>query len=109
MPARHEILGGKVHLYKRDGRFWQCAASVGGQQYRATTKKEEISQAEDVAEDWYLELRGKFKRGEVGQLVKADKGKTFAEAAEQFIREFLIITEGQSNERYVEGHERRVR
>ncbi len=109
MAARHEILGGKVHLYKRDGRFWQCSASVGGQQYRATTKKEEISQAEDVAEDWYLELRGKFKRGEVGQLVKANNEKTFAEAAEQFIREFPVITDGQRNEQYVAGHERRIR
>ena len=109
MAARHEILGGKVHLYKRDGRFWQCAASVGGQQYRATTKKEEISQAEDVAEDWYLELRGKFKRGELGELVKANNEKTFAEAAEQFIREFPVITDGQRNEQYVAGHERRIR
>ncbi len=109
MAARHEILGGKVHLYKRDGRFWQCAASVGGQQYRATTKKEEISQAEDVAEDWYLELRGKFKRGELGELVKANHEKTFAEAAEQFLREYPIITDGQRNEKYVEGHERRLR
>ena len=71
MTARHEILGGKVTLYKRDGRFWQCAASVGGKQYRATTKKEELSQAEDAAEDWYLELRGKFKRGDLEAGFKA--------------------------------------
>ena len=109
MPARHEILGGKVHLYKRVGPFWQCAATVGGKQYRATTKREEISQAEDVAEDWFLELRGKFKRGELGELVKVDRGKTFAEAAEQFLREYPVITEGQRNQRYVEGHERRIR
>ena len=75
----------------------------------ATTKREELSQAEDVAEDWYLELRGKFKRGEVGQLVEADRGNTFAEAAEQFLREFPVITEGQRNKQYVEGQERRLR
>jgi hypothetical protein len=62
-----------------------------------------------VAEDWYLELRGKFKRGEVGQLVEADRGNTFAEAAEQFLREFPVITEGQRNKQYVEGQERRLR
>jgi integrase len=109
MSARHEILGGKVTLYKRDGRFWQCAASVGGKQYRATTKKEELSQAEDAAEDWYLELRGKFKRGEVGKLEEVNAEKTFTDAAEQFIREFPIMTEGQRSEQYVAGHERRIR
>jgi len=109
MTARHEILGGKVTLYKRDGRFWQCAASVGGKQYRATTKKEELPQAEDAAEDWYLELRGKFKRGDLGKLEEANSEKTFAVAAEQFIREFPIITEGQRNEQYVDGHIRRIR
>lgn len=109
MTARHEILGGKVTLYKRDGRFWQCAASVGGKQFRATTKKEELPQAEDAAEDWYLELRGKFKRGDLGKLEEANGEKKFAEAAEQFIREFPIITEGQRNEQYVDGHIRRIR
>src|SRR5215471_3737578 len=109
MPARHEILGGKVHLYKRDGRFWQCSASVGGCQYRETTKKEELSQAEDFAEDWYLELRGKFRRGDLGQLVKVNGEKTFKDAAEQFSREYPVITEGQRNAVYVDGHERRLR
>jgi integrase len=109
MSARHQILGGKVQLYKRDGRFWQCSASVGGQQYRATTKKEELSQAEDAAEDWYLELRGKFKCGDLGKLVKANAEKTFQEAAEQFLREYPVMTEGQRNAKYVEGHERRLR
>jgi integrase len=107
--ARHEILGGKVQLYRRDGSVWQCSASMAGKQYRATTKKEELSQAEDAAEDWYLELRGKFKRGEVGKLEEVNGEKTFADAAEQFIREFPIMTEGQRNGQYVEGHERRLR
>ena len=110
MAVRHEILGGKVHVYRRDGgRFWQCSASVGGVQHRATTKKEELPQAEDAAEDWYLELRGKFKRGELDELVEVNGEKTFAEAAEQFIREYPIITEGQRNAVYVAGHERRLR
>jgi hypothetical protein len=64
MTARHDILGGRVQLYRRGGRCWQCSASVAGRQHRTTTKREELSLAEDVAEDWYLELRGKFKRGE---------------------------------------------
>jgi integrase len=107
MTARHEILGGKVQLYKR-GRFWHCAATVAGAQHRETTKKEELAQAEDAAEDWYLELRGKFKRGELGQLVPANNEKRFAEAAEQFLAEYPIITEGQRNKQYVEGYARRL-
>lgn len=110
MAARHEILGGKVQLYKRpDARYWQCSTSIGGKQHRSSTKKEELSQAEDAAEDWYLELRGKFKRGELGMLVAVNAEKTFQDAAEQFLREFPIITEGQRNEIYVKGHERRLR
>src|SRR5580658_6449629 len=100
MTARHEILGGKVQVYKRGGRYWQCSTSVGGRQYRATTKKEELPQAEDFAEDWYLELRGKFKRGEVGRLVPVNTEKTFADAAEQFLKEYPLITEGQRNKTY---------
>jgi hypothetical protein len=109
MTARHEILGGTIQLYRRGGRFWQCSASVAGRQYRATTKREELSQAEDAAEDWYLELRGKFKRGELGELVKVKSEKTFAQAAEQFIREYPVITEGHRNKQYVDSIERRLR
>jgi integrase len=108
MTARHEILGGKVQLYKR-GSIWHCSASVGGIQHRETTKKEELGQAEDAAEDWYLELRGKFKRGELGKLVEADAHKTFGEAAEEFIREFPLLTEGQRSKTYIAGVVRRLR
>jgi integrase len=108
MTARHEILGGKVQLYKR-GRVWHCSASVGGAQHRETTKRDELLQAQDVAEDWYLELRGKFKRGELGQLIAAKSEKTFEQAAEQFLREYPVITEGQRNEQYVQGYTRRLR
>jgi integrase len=76
---------------------------------RATTKREELAQAEDAAEDWYLELRGKFKRGELGELVRVKSEKTFVQAAEKFIREYPVITEGQRNKQYVDGIERRLR
>lgn len=110
MTNRHEILGGKVQVYRRPkGRYWQCSASIAGEQYRSTTKKEELSQAEDAAEEWFLELRGMFKRGELGKLKKAKGEKTFSDAAEHFLREFPILTEGQRNEVYVKGHERRLR
>jgi hypothetical protein len=56
----HEILGGKVQIYRRaEGGSWHCSASVGNQQRRATTKTDSLSLAKQVAEDWYLGLRDK--------------------------------------------------
>ncbi|HUF44106.1 MAG TPA: site-specific integrase [Aestuariivirgaceae bacterium] len=62
-----------------------------------------MARAKQVAEDWYLELRGKLRSGEI----KSEK--TFREAAAQFEREYEIITHGQRNPRYVEGHKRRLK
>jgi integrase len=107
--ARHEVLKGKVQIYKRPGgRYWQCAASFAGKQYRESTKREDIRQAEDFAEDWFLELRGKHKRGEIGKLEEVDREKTFEQAADVFKREFEVITQGQRNAIYVGGHKRRL-
>ena len=64
--AHHELMGGKLHIYKRENsHFWQCAVFIGGRNLRMSTKEEGIGQARDVAEEWYLELRGKYKRGEL--------------------------------------------
>lgn len=68
-----------------------------------STKMEGIGEAKDVAEEWYLELRGKYKRGDLKH------GRTFAHAAKQFTREFEIITQGERNAQYVEGHDRRLK
>ena len=100
----HELMGGKLHVYKRENsRCWQCSTFLGGRNQRTSTKEESLAQAKDFAEDWYLELKGKHKRGELKH------GKTFAQAATQFLREYQIITEGQRNAQYVEGHGRRLR
>jgi len=96
-------MGGRLHIYKRENSsFWQCATFIGGRNFRTSTKEEGLARAKDIAEDWYLELKGKHKRGEVKH------GKSFAHAAKQFLREYQIITEGQRNAQYVEGHERRL-
>jgi integrase len=57
----------------------------------------------DIAEDWYLTLRGKLKAGTLKH------EKTFRQAAEQFRTEYEAITEGERNEAYVEGHWRRLK
>jgi hypothetical protein len=77
---RHEILKGSVPIYRREGtRHWHCSASLKGGHYRATTKREDHPQAQQFAEDWYLELRDKSR---AGLLWKSEK--TCAEAAAQF-------------------------
>ena len=60
-------------------------------------------QAKDIAEDWYLGLKGKFRAGELKH------GKTFKVAAEQFRREYEALTAGERNPKYVKGHWDRLR
>ena len=104
MPEKHTILGGKVHVYRRDNSSrWQCATYLAGKNRRVSTKEDSLGKAKDFAEDWYLELRGKARNGEI------TSEKTFREAAVQFEREYQIITEGQRNAEYVEGHSTRLR
>jgi integrase len=101
--AVHEILGGKVQLFRRPrSSYWQCRASIGKKQFRHSTKQESLALAKDVAEDWFLTLKGKAARGEI----KA--GKTFKQVAERFINEFEIVTQGERSKVYVAGHRRRL-
>ena len=100
----HQILGGKVHVYKRENsRFWQCSSYLAGRNRRVSTKQESLSLAKEFAEDWYLTLRDKNRQGEL------ISEKTFKQAAAQFEREYEIITEGQRSPRWVEGHKARLR
>lgn len=99
----HTVLGGKVHVYKRENSsYWQCSTYLAGRNHRVSTKEDSLSRAKEIAEDWYLELRGKHRRGEI----KTEK--TFEEAATQFLREYEIITKGQRSPVYVQGVRRRL-
>lgn len=96
MAEQFDILGGKVHIYRRpNSSHWQCSTYLAGKNRRVTTKEESLSRAKEVAEDWYLQLRGKLRNGEI----KTEK--IFREANAQFLREYDVITEGQRNKRYV--------
>ena len=100
----HSFMDGRLHVYKRENsRYWQCSAFIKGRNRRVSTKEESLARAKDFAEDWYLELRGKHRRGEIRD------EKTFQEAADQFLREYEIITEGDRSPVYVEGHKTRLR
>ena len=103
MTEQHTILGGKVHIYKRpNSSCWQCSSYLAGRNRRATTKEESLSRAKEVAEDWYLQLRGKLRTGEL------KTGKSFREAAEQYLREYDIITQGQRSKTYLRGQHSRA-
>lgn len=102
--AKHTIMGGKVHLYKRAGSpKWQCATYLNGMNRRTSTKTASLAEAKDFAEDWYLTLRGKQRNGE---LVSE---KTFKQAAELFEREYEVITRGERSPKWVDGHKARLR
>ena len=60
-------------------------------------------QAKDIAEDWFLQLRGKHWRGELLS------ERTFKDAAEQFEREYEVITEGERSPKWIIGHKARIR
>ena len=102
--ANHAILAGKVHLYQRpDSTFWWCSAFLEGKKRRKSTKSDSLAQAKDFAEDWYLDLRDKKRRGELLS------ERTFKQASEQFLKEYEIITEGDRNAKYVQDHHSRLR
>jgi integrase len=97
MPEQHTILA-KVHVYKRpNSSLWQCSSYFAGKNRRTSTKEESLSKAKEIAEDWYLQLRGKLRAGEI----KSEK--TFREVSEHYLREYDIITQGQRNKGYVDG------
>lgn len=104
MPDQHKILGGKVSVYTRDGSpHWHCYTHLEGRRRRATTKETHLGRAKEVAEDWYLTLRGKQQRGEL------PNEKTLKQAAELFVREYEVITGGERSPKWVEGHKARLR
>jgi integrase len=100
MAEHHELMGGKLHVYKRENSsYWQCSAYIAGKNRRESTKEESLSHAKEIAEDWYLGLRGKARNNEL------TSGPTFKKAAVQFIQEYETITQGQRSPRWVASYE----
>jgi integrase len=96
MSEQHELMGGKLHLYKRErSRYWQASAYLKGANRRISTKEESLSHAKEIAEDWYLELRGKARSGDLSS------GPPFKKAAAQFLQEVDAITQGERSPRYL--------
>lgn len=103
---KHPVLGGKAYLYRRsDSQLWQAAAYLKGRNYRNSTQETHLHHAIKVAEEWYYRLLG---LNAVGQLAPK-KEITFREVAEQFTKEYTVMTEGQRAPRWVQGHDIRLR
>jgi len=59
MAEQHTIVGGKVYIYKRpNSSRRKCSSYFAGKNRRTSTKEESLAKAKEIAEDWYLQLRG---------------------------------------------------
>jgi len=130
----HSFMDGKVHLYRRDNsRFWQCSTYMDGRNHRASTKEETLTMAKEFAREWYMTAYVESKRRTHGNRTsrllagfghveptaqpvptatekpKKASSPTFKEAAEKFIAEYSIITQGQRNKDWTAQHEMRVK
>jgi len=97
-------MGGKLHVYRRENsNKWQCSTFLNGRNWRVSSKEESLALAKDFAEDWYLGLKGKSRAGQL------KTGKLFKVAAQRFLDEFEVITQGQRSPIYVKGHKDRIK
>lgn len=104
MSLTHSLIGGKLHVYKRENSpCWQCSTYLAGRNHRNTTKEEDLDRAKAKAEDWYLSLQLKHRTGELRG------GKLFKDAADKFLPEYEALTAGERNPRYVKQHGDRLR
>src|ERR1700730_2389446 len=96
MTEKHELMGGKLHVYRRENSgCWQCSTYLAGKNWRVSTKEDSLAHAKDFAQDWYLGLMGKSRRR------PRQVGKTFKQAADLFLHEYEAITAGDRNPQYI--------
>lgn len=98
----HEMFGGKVQLYRR-GKIWWRSARIGGKRFRESTGHEKLDLAEHVTEEWYLDMRGKLRNGEI-----VPDERTFRTAALEYMAEMRVLTIGVRSPKYVEYLELRM-
>jgi len=106
--STHTMFDGRVQIYRRPGGdAWQCAARVGGKRFRATTGETSLERAKDVAEEWYLDLRGRLRNGEV--VPDKPREKTFAEAWDGYSRQVRVLAATTRSPLYVKMLEMKVK
>jgi hypothetical protein len=89
MPEQYTILGDKVYVKESEQQLLAVLHYFAGNNRRISTKETSLAIAKEIAEDGYLELRGKLRNREI------KTQKTFREASEQYLREYDIMTQGQ--------------
>jgi len=96
-----------VKLYRRDdgGEHWFCSTYFQGKNRRKSTKSDSLPHAEEIAEGWYLELRGKSRAG----LLDGPAGPTFNQAADIFEDEYEVSTNGERSARWVLEHKNHLK
>jgi hypothetical protein len=98
------MFDGKLQVYRRGARgTFHCAARVKGVRYRATTGEKDFDSASLWAEEWYLDLRGKVR---AGQIIK--KERTFKEAWELYSAGVRVLARGMRTPLYLLNMELRV-
>jgi len=103
---QHQLMGGKLHIYRRENSSkWQCSTFLQGRNWRQSTGEESLSLAKEIAEDWYLTLKGKSRAGVLEEKLK---GKKFKEAAAKFLEELPVLTQGQRGKTYIKEQETRL-
>src|ERR1700733_12072995 len=103
--AAHTMFDGRLQLYRRkDGGPWHAAARVGKRRFRQSLKEESLEQAKDVAEEWYLGLRGKLRAGEI-----TPSEHSFKDAFEDYLRDARVLAATERSPSYVQNLELRVR
>jgi hypothetical protein len=80
------------------------AARVGERRFRASTKEDELSRAKDVAEEWYLGLRGALRAG----VIEPKKEQTFGDAAKRYLDDLRVLAIGTRSPKYVSTMELRM-
>ncbi len=92
-----------MKLYRRDdgGEHWFCSTYFQGKNRRKSTKTDSLAHAEEIAEDWFLELRGKSR---AGLLDRPATGKPFNSAADAFMEEYEASTKDERSPRWVKEH-----
>lgn len=105
-----DILGGRAYVFKRDdSKYWYAAAFLNGQNFRHSTKTDDLDHAIHDAEEWYISMRGKAESEALNPTPETGQEPSFRAVADQFMKEYSVLTEGERNPRWVQGHEIRLR
>jgi len=93
------MFDGRLQIYRRsESGPWHAAARVGKKRFRKGLKETGLEQARDLAEEWYLGLRGKLRNGEI-----VPDERTFGQVADAYLDEAKVLAQATRSKSYVEN------